>query len=76
MTWRIITKFFIPSVLHWAYTTVMLVSQSISQSVSQSVSQSEKSCECTTVQTIACGHVPLWYIAVYDYVLKYIDLGK
>ena len=51
------------------------VSESVSQSVSPSELHVQKSCACTTVQSIECSHVQLWYIAVYDYVLKCIDLG-
>ena len=57
--------------LHCAYELVMLVSECISQSVSQSVRPSElvqKSHEHTTVQSIDCNHVQLWYIVVYYYV--------
>ena len=35
----------------------------------------QKSCEGTIVHNIACSHVQLWNIVVYDYVLKCVDLG-
>ena len=44
-------------------------------SVSQSEVHVQKSCERTKVQSIACSHVQLWYIAIYDNVLKCIILG-
>ena len=61
--------------LHWAYTPIMLVSESVNESVGPSELHVQKPCERTTVQSIAYSHVQLWYIVVYDYVLKCIDFG-